>query len=475
MSNSPPDYPNPPETAPTGPPSPVPPATGADPQAGVHEAFRVESSGETQGTSLLSALFEGCPPGHLVLWTKQDTKCVWIAPGDLQGAMTRSLNMARRCDVYFGACLQDKGAAVEGVKRAGNAAGLGQYKEFFTRGTAETVVALSAIWCDLDTREGKHAGQASRPTKEHALEVVASLPLKPSARVATGGGFHLYWFLREPFPFGSEADRKRAREYVEAWQALIREQIKPFTLDNTSDLARLLRLPGTLNHGTTPPGVVVLEDLDPGRRYPLSDFEKYLPAAKARNTAFPHPTRGALSGRGVVNETKVIPHGARNSTLTSLAGSMRYRGLCQSLIEQFLLAMVHVPGCWQETSTDPLRDDEVRTIAESVAKYPPGTAVNTLYRELLHAILSPVFPCNADGRLVLAALLTHTNSDWECWPSWTTLCKETKLTTRRYSRAKLELVNWEVITVESVRGKSNRYVVNVSRIFALCSPPPLPD
>ena len=419
---------------------------------------------------MLSAIFQGCPPGHLVLWTLPDRKTLWIDPADLQNAASRGASLAASHDVYFATCLQNKKAAVDLARKPWRPKGLQGYSEFYTRGTAETAIALSAIWCDLDTRDGKHTGESSRPTKEHTLEVVASLPLKPSARVATGGGFHLYWFLREPFPLGSKADRKRARAYVEGWQALIREQIKPFELDNTSDLARILRLPGTLNHGTNPPGEVVLEDLDPGRRYALPDFEKYLPPVEARKTALRRPMREALSGPGAGTETEVIPFGARNSTLTSFAGSMRYHGFGQGLIETFLLAMLRERGCWQESATEPFKEDEVKTIAESVAKYPPGTAVNTIHRELLQLILSAAFPCSADARLVLAALLKHANAQWECWPSWRTLRKETKLSNRRLSRAIKELIGTEVVRIDPIRSPSNRYVVVLSRIIALCSP-----
>jgi hypothetical protein len=62
----------------------------------------------------------------------------------------------------------------------------------------------------------------------------------------------------------------------------------------------------------------------------------------------------------------VIYEGERNSTLTSLAGSLRRPGLERSAIERELLR-VNAQRC-----VPPLSDREVLTIAQSVAKYPPA-------------------------------------------------------------------------------------------------------
>ena len=61
-----------------------------------------------------------------------------------------------------------------------------------------------------------------------------------------------------------------------------------------------------------------------------------------------------------------IPEGERNTTLTSLAGVMRSRGMGSEAIEAALLAEN------QRVCQPPLPDDEVRGIAQSVARYEPG-------------------------------------------------------------------------------------------------------
>lgn len=69
-----------------------------------------------------------------------------------------------------------------------------------------------------------------------------------------------------------------------------------------------------------------------------------------------------------------IPEGQRNSTLTSLAGSMRQRGMTPQEIEA-ALAIVSRERC-----DPPLPTDEVATIVASVSRYAPGpTAVPPTY------------------------------------------------------------------------------------------------
>jgi len=60
-----------------------------------------------------------------------------------------------------------------------------------------------------------------------------------------------------------------------------------------------------------------------------------------------------------------IPQTQRNATLTSLAGSMRSRGLTQPVIESALLEVNH------SQCVPPLPDSEVLTIARSVSRYEP--------------------------------------------------------------------------------------------------------
>jgi hypothetical protein len=74
---------------------------------------------------------------------------------------------------------------------------------------------------------------------------------------------------------------------------------------------------------------------------------------------------------GNTSPTERIPQGQRNQTLTSLAGTMRKRGMTQEAIEAALLAE-NLNRC-----DPPLADVEVRAVAQSVARYSPGPALSS--------------------------------------------------------------------------------------------------
>lgn len=85
-----------------------------------------------------------------------------------------------------------------------------------------------------------------------------------------------------------------------------------------------------------------------------------------------HSGTGAASDR---SEGEPIPWGERNATLASLAGSMRRRGMTEEEILQALL-VVNDRRC-----IPPLPEDEVKSIASSVARYAPARRPEDLKKE----------------------------------------------------------------------------------------------
>ncbi len=77
-------------------------------------------------------------------------------------------------------------------------------------------------------------------------------------------------------------------------------------------------------------------------------------------------TKGKSNGAGPAAEPQKIREGQRNGHLTSLAGSMRRRGMSQDAIELALLKEN------EERCEPPLEEKEVRNIAKSVSKYAPS-------------------------------------------------------------------------------------------------------
>ena len=79
------------------------------------------------------------------------------------------------------------------------------------------------------------------------------------------------------------------------------------------------------------------------------------------------PTAEDTKGREADPDGQPIPEGTRNAALTSLAGTMRWRGMTPEEITAALLA-VNANRC-----VPPLGEDEVKRIAESASRWPSGS------------------------------------------------------------------------------------------------------
>lgn len=127
------------------------------------------------------------------------------------------------------------------------------------------VAVVNALFAEFDDKD--HGG-------DHAslwADVIDILNPPPSVVIDSGGGYHCYWLLSEPFLLTTDADRKRARRAQYAWVDLVGSD------PDAKDLARVLRLPGTLNHKYDPPRPVRFLTVDLERDYSLEELEAYLP------------------------------------------------------------------------------------------------------------------------------------------------------------------------------------------------------
>lgn len=200
-------------------------------------------------------------PLWLVFWGRSGTRSFPVS--DLPGAATYAMEQGQREDVYFAPGLQ----GVEPVGRA--------------RGEARTVGALPGFWLDLDVAGGAHAKEAAQlPTMEQAKLLLENAPWQPTITVQTGGGFHAYWLLREPWVLDTPelnqaaqlASRNVHRYFIDAGRAM------NVHIDNTSPINQVLRPPGTLNHKYPSPFKVVVQDVDVTRRYTVEEIKAGLPA-----------------------------------------------------------------------------------------------------------------------------------------------------------------------------------------------------
>ena len=118
------------------------------------------------------------------------------------------------------------------------------------RGGAEQKVSASVLWVDIDRKGPGHAADALPETTADLAVLLMALPFEPSFIVDTGGGWHCYWKLDRPVDLRNEKTRNEFQEVSRALQKRLRAAAKSrgWRLDNTSDLARVLRPAGTHNH-----------------------------------------------------------------------------------------------------------------------------------------------------------------------------------------------------------------------------------
>jgi hypothetical protein len=195
---------------------------------------------------------------YVLIWTLQDKYSHWYR--DVAAAAEFVLK-ARGLDLYVGVGLSraDRGPA--------------------HRCVSDDVAGLSGFWADLDLKSEAHT-KALPATIADALSIIPEC-MPPTMVIATGNGAHAWWLFKEPYVFDDTEDRKDTAVLVSRWQTLLRLRAsqRGWSFDRLSDLARVLRIPGTVNlkDPNNPKEVILHTATD--RRYNLSDFEEYLDAA----------------------------------------------------------------------------------------------------------------------------------------------------------------------------------------------------
>lgn len=152
---------------------------------------------------------------------------------DLVKALTEEPNALRNVvwtpgqeiewNVYFGVCP---------TKR--------KPESIFRRGGLEMVDHVTGLWSDIDIKEGGFSSQ------EEILAWVESLGCTPTLMVDSGsGGVHLYWKYAPETIY-------RDNYAPEAWWAYLDYMAGDTrSIDKVQDIARILRLPGTIRFAKT--------------------------------------------------------------------------------------------------------------------------------------------------------------------------------------------------------------------------------
>lgn len=144
------------------------------------------------------------------------------------------------------------------------------------RAKATEVVAIAGLWLDIDI------GPTACPTRNDAFALSCIIE-PPTITIDSGNGLHAWHLFEQPWCFRQRSEQERARIIARQWCAL--HQIKAaehgWRIDSVGDLARVLRIPGTLNaKDPASPRPVMALGLDPasGPRYTYSQLARHLSA-----------------------------------------------------------------------------------------------------------------------------------------------------------------------------------------------------
>jgi hypothetical protein len=119
------------------------------------------------------------------------------------------------------------------------------------RGAADDAHALAFLWADLDYGTVGHKpppGETLPPDAEAARNIIAELPT-PFLIINSGGGLYPIWKFERPI-YTTDANRAEVKARSQQWQNLIAAKAAKLGWhygSGVGDLARVLRLPGSIN------------------------------------------------------------------------------------------------------------------------------------------------------------------------------------------------------------------------------------
>jgi hypothetical protein len=208
---------------------------------------------------LLGALHGSKPDKlHILLWEKLDRKLsYWFT--DWNDAAEFATN--HRVNLYAGVNLSGKDY---GMHR---------------RCESSQIAAQCAFIADIDVFGPAHKSELLPPTFDDA-RLILPPKMQPTILIDSGHGLQAWWLLKEPVVFGSGEARAHSQFLAIQWHRAMERRAaeKGWKLDAVHDLARVLRVPGTINRkdGVPDAEARILEITD--TRYDLCDIEEYVSA-----------------------------------------------------------------------------------------------------------------------------------------------------------------------------------------------------
>ncbi len=207
----------------------------------------------------LSEIYKGCDTGFITITSLPSRNTKWFKVDDIKKVAKTAENIGKKTNVFFGVGLRNK------VLKNG------------LRGSEKDISCIGALYADIDVKGDAHAEKSLPETTSEAASFLNNLDIKPSIIVNSGNGIHGYWLLKEPFNIENTQDRSYIVSIFKEFGRYINLKAKKhgWRIDNIYDLARILRVPGTINHKLKDGAMceVIESNL---KRYSLDKFSQYV-------------------------------------------------------------------------------------------------------------------------------------------------------------------------------------------------------
>jgi len=196
------------------------------------------------------------------LFETGNKRCAGVPVREWDSAARIAGKMGEKFDVYFGCGLLDP-----------------SFTDPEKRGGYDQIIALGALWGEFDVAGAGHR-RKSLPANVDDVRCILSRGPRPSIVVHSGGGYHVYWLLRSMWYFADAEDKARAAALVRRFQAvyIANAAVHGWDVDKVHDLARILRVPGTVNRKEGMARPVRIIAWHPERRYSVDEIQAGLPS-----------------------------------------------------------------------------------------------------------------------------------------------------------------------------------------------------
>ncbi len=199
------------------------------------------------------------------------------------------------------------------------------------RGSTEAVVILPGFFADIDIEHAAHGNAKAKPVDEQAaLEILVTAGVCPSLLIHSGHGYHAFWLLDTPLICTNSEERQQMIELSRGWSRYLLGVGAGlgYELDPVGDVARVVRIPGTINHkqAEQPRPVRLVLPSRPGEevpRYRVDELAERIPPATAAVDLSPRavdldddaPPRLRLRQMCLLDEARHAANGAKFQVL----------------------------------------------------------------------------------------------------------------------------------------------------------------